>query len=150
MKATDHVEYLLRQGKKPKELLALGFSKSVVTRVSRQLKEEKTALQPKTSKDRAEAKSRPQASAGASMEMAPIQQKLESLESQIQGLETRVEGLEALGTDLEDIQDRLNATPTVGLRHRFKCHCGAAGFVALHIQCTKCGRESYWGWFPKE
>ena len=40
MKTTDHVEYLLRQGKKPKELMALGFPEQVITRVRRLLKEE--------------------------------------------------------------------------------------------------------------
>ena len=37
MKVTEHVERLLRQGRKPKELIELGFPKSVVTRVRRQM-----------------------------------------------------------------------------------------------------------------
>lgn len=37
MKVTKHVEHLLRQGHKPKELVELGFPKSVVTKVRRQL-----------------------------------------------------------------------------------------------------------------
>jgi len=45
MKVTEHVERLLRQGKRPKELVELGFSKSVVTRVSRRLREEKAVSQ---------------------------------------------------------------------------------------------------------
>ena len=36
MKTTEHVEYLLRQGRKPKELLELGFPKQVITRVRRE------------------------------------------------------------------------------------------------------------------
>jgi predicted RNase H-like nuclease (RuvC/YqgF family) len=150
MKVSKHVEQLLRQGKKPKELVELGFPKSVVTRVHRQLREEKAALQPKTPKGRAEAKSRFQPSLTVPVEMAPIQQKMASLESEIRELEARVEALEAIGTELEDIEDRLDETPAVGLRHRFKCDCGASGLVALHIQCTKCGRESWWGWSPKQ
>ncbi len=50
MKVTEHIEHLLRQGRKPTELMELGFPKSVVTRVRRQLKDEKTGLQPKTPK----------------------------------------------------------------------------------------------------
>lgn len=40
MKVTEQVEHLLRQGRKPKELVELGFPKSVVTRVRRRLREE--------------------------------------------------------------------------------------------------------------
>jgi hypothetical protein len=43
MKVTEHVEHLLRQGHKPKELVALGFSKRVVTRARRRLKEERAS-----------------------------------------------------------------------------------------------------------
>ena len=43
MKVTKHVQHLLRQGKKPKELVELGFPKAIVTSVSRQLREEKAS-----------------------------------------------------------------------------------------------------------
>ena len=47
MKVTKHVEHLLRQGRKPKELIELGFPKSIVTKVRRQLRKEKTIPQTK-------------------------------------------------------------------------------------------------------
>jgi hypothetical protein len=47
MKVTAQVENLLKQGKKPKELVELGFPKSVVTRVRRRLREEKAGVQRK-------------------------------------------------------------------------------------------------------
>jgi len=47
MKVTEHIEHLLRQGRSPKELVELGFAKSVVTRVRRRLTEEKTGVQRK-------------------------------------------------------------------------------------------------------
>ncbi len=131
------------------ELVELGFSKSLVTRVRRQLREKKTASGPKIAKGRSNAKRQAEPSLTSPAEMAPIQQKLVSVESEIRGLETRVKALEALGSHLEDVEDRLNATPAVGLGHRFTYNCGASGFVALHIRCTKCGRETWWGWFPK-
>ena len=93
MKVSKHVEQLLRQGKKPKELVELGFPKSVVTRVHRQLREEKAALQPKTPKGRAEAKSRFQPSLTVPVEMAPIQQKLASLESAVQKVDNLAKAL---------------------------------------------------------
>jgi len=45
MKVTEHVEHLLRQGRKPGEFIELGFPKSVVTRVRRQLREQKATSQ---------------------------------------------------------------------------------------------------------
>ena len=153
MKVTKHVEQLLRQGRSARELIELGFPKAVVTRVQRQLRAQKTGLRPKVPKGGTEAKSHPQPSAASSAEMALMQQKLASLESDLQKLGRRIEVLEATGAkgvSLEGIEARLNGTPALGLRHRFKCDCGASGLVALHIQCTKCGRESWWGWFPKQ
>ena len=87
MKATEHVEYLLRQGRKSKELLELGFSKSVITRVRGQLKEEKAAARTMAPKGRTQAKSLPQPSMTSPTEMEPIQQKLAYLESEIQKVE---------------------------------------------------------------
>lgn len=149
MKVTEHVEHLLREGRKPKELLEMGFPKAIVTRVRRQLREGKTT-QP-VPKGGAEAKSGSQPSATSPVEVAPIEQKVTSLESQIRDLDTRVEVLEATGADMEDleaIESRLNGTPALDLKHKFACDCGASGFVALRIRCTKCGRETWWGWYP--
>jgi len=150
MKMREHVRLLLKQGRSPKELIELGFPKAVVTKVQRQLKTEKAALQPKTAKSRGDGKGQPQAPAGSAAQIATIEPKLASVESEIRELETRVEVLEATGTNVKDMEARLDNTPAVGLRYRFKCDCGASGLVALHIQCTKCGRETRWGWFPKQ
>jgi predicted RNase H-like nuclease (RuvC/YqgF family) len=148
MKTTKHIKQLLREGRKPAELVELGFPKAVVTRVRRQLREEK-ATQPKVQKGRAEVKSCSQPSVTSPAEMAPLQQKLASLESELRELAAKVEILEETSLDLEDIEAFLEDTPAIGLRHHFKCDCGASGFVALHIRCTKCGRETWWGWHPK-
>jgi len=150
MKVTEHVEHLLRQGRKPKELVELGFSKQVITRVRRRLREEKTASQPRTEKGKGRGKSHYQSRVTPHVETVPVQPKLGSLESKIQQLESRVEALEALGAELEDIETSINGTPALGLKHRFKCDCGASGYVALHIKCTKCGRETWWGWHPEQ
>jgi hypothetical protein len=137
MKTTEHVEYLLRQGKKPKELVELGFPKRVVTRVHRQLKEEKPVSQSRTQ-------------TGGAEEITPVQPRPGFLEDKFQRLESRVEILETISAGLQDIEARLDGTPALGLRQRFKCDCGASGLVALHVRCTKCGRESYWGWWPEK
>jgi len=142
MKITEHVEHLLRQGRKPKELIDLGFPKRVVTRVRRRLREEKAMPRLITRQ--------------AKTEMVPLREAtavqcgLKSLETRVNQLESQVDILEAVMAGLYDMDERLDGTPALGLKHHFKCDCGASGLVALHIQCTKCGKETWWGWFPKE
>jgi len=136
MKVTEHVEHLLRQGRKPKELIELGFPKSVVTKVRRRLKEEKAAPQSKTKE-------------GGTIE-TPLEPRAGCLESNVQELQSRVEVLETIVAELCDIENRLDGTPALGLKHRFNCSCGASGLVAVRIKCTKCGQETYWGWWPEK
>jgi hypothetical protein len=142
MKTTEHVEYLLRQGKKPKELVELGFPKRVVTRVRRQLREERTVPRSRTRKAGTEVKPLTKATS--------VQSGTGSLENEVQELDSRVQVLEAVVAELYDIGDQLDGTPDLDLKHRFKCECGASGLVALYIRCTKCGREAWWGWWPNK
>ena len=142
MKVTEHVEHLLRQGKKPKELIELGFPKRVVTRVRRQLREEGAMPRSKTQTARTEVT--PLA------EVTAVQPEPGSLEAKVNELEGRVEILETAVAELYDIENRLDGTPDLGLKNHFECECGASGLVALRIRCTKCGRETWWGWFPEK
>jgi hypothetical protein len=141
MKVTEHVEHLLREGRKPKELVELGFPKRVVTRVRRQLKEEKPVPQSRAKKG----------STGVTplVQTTPVQPRLESLERKVEQLENRLDELETLIDAVEEINTHLHGTPDFGLKNRFKCDCGSSGYVALHIKCTKCGRETWWGWHPQ-
>jgi hypothetical protein len=141
MKVAEHVEKLLRQGRKPKELIELGFPKRVVTRVRRQVREEKAARQSIAQKSRTDAK--------PPVETAPVQARPGSLEDRVRQLESRVQALEATSAKIKGIETRLDGTPALGLKQHFKCNCGALGYVAVHVKCTKCGRETYWGWGPE-
>jgi hypothetical protein len=50
---------------------------------------------------------------------------------------------------IESVKKRLDGSPTQDMRDRFTCKsCGAKGFVAVRIHCTKCAREEWWGWYP--
>ena len=122
MKVTLHVEHLLKQGRKPKELIELGFPKSVVTRVHRQLREEKAAPRSRTQKV-TEVESRSQSAVTPLVETTPVQPRPGSLEGKVLQLESRVEVLEAISAELEDIETRLDGTPALGLKHHFKCDC---------------------------
>ena len=147
MKITKHVEKLLREGRNPKELVDLGFPKSVVTRVRRQLKAEKPPKGLKVTEDRTQLKSYSEALAALPANMELAEERLASVESEIQELQNQ---LKVLVMSVDEIEACLDGTPALGLKHRFACSCGASGFVALHIQCTKCERETWWGWFPKQ
>ena len=114
MKVTEHIEHLLRQGRKPSELVELGFPRSVVTRVRRQLREQKAALHPKVPKGKADAKTRSQASVGSPAEMAPIQQKLASLESALQKVAN-------LAETAADVAALVTAAHELGAHRRENC-----------------------------
>ena len=98
MKTTEHVEYLLRQGNKPRELLALGFPKKVVTRVRRQLRQEKAAQQGKVPKGRGGVKGSPQPQVASGEDTVTVEQKLVSIESYLNELKGRLGLLEAAVT----------------------------------------------------
>jgi len=139
MKVTEHVELLLRQGHKPRELVELGFSKNAVSRARRKLKKEKAAKKAEVPGQQVREDHHAPESVSDSTDMTRVLQKLESCESCYQELKARLDNLEAC----------LKGTPALGLGQRFKCDCGATGFVAIHVQCTKCGKETWWGYFPK-
>ncbi len=65
----------------------------------------------------------------------------------IQTLDTNIK--QTLDANLKQIQKIFEANITSDLKKRFKCStCGCKGFVAVKIQCTKCGTETWWGWRP--
>lgn len=93
MKVTEHVEQLLRQGRKPKELIELGFPKSVVTRVRRQLREEKAALQTKVPEGLTHAETHAQSLLGSPEKVSAIWQKPQSMANDLQRLDSLVKAL---------------------------------------------------------
>ena len=52
---------------------------------------------------------------------------------------------------IDDVEDKASDDPLWGARYQITCKgCGNKGWIATRMRCTKCGRETYWGWFPKE
>lgn len=220
IKVTKHIEQLLRQGRKPKELVALGFPKLVVTRVYRRLKKEKAAIEAKTPEGTKQTECHPETVAELTEKIVAIQQRLDSVDKELQRLGNLMNGLpemivlvtaaqefgpymhdicphhkdsvctlwtwpsegdipqgvgEALAPDdekgewhikpsplycalcpipfedrLDDMEGKLLANPLSGVRDVTCQGCGAKGMVATSIKCTKCGRETYLGWWPKK
>lgn len=153
MKTAKHIEHLLRQGKKPKELVELGFPKQTVTRVRRQLEQGPRAIKSELQRKESLDGSQPQPSPPSEGEVPIAPQKLEAIERYLKELEKRVEALEGAvieSVSMEHMEQLLNGTPALNLRESFRCECGASGFVAIRIKCTSCGRENWHGWFPKQ
>ena len=59
--------------------------------------------------------------------------------------------LQEIGDQVEDMSVKLCSTPTYNIAGLFRCNsCDSEGLVAICVKCTECGREKWWGWWPKE
>jgi DNA-directed RNA polymerase subunit RPC12/RpoP len=222
MKATEHIEYLLRQGRNPKELIELGFLKTTVTRVHRKLGKERRIKMTEAAdtekvavtKRRADSLMKPPANT------AVPDPKLEFTESQweqvskliniLPELDSLMAAVEAIGIEEREVcsyyedgvctlaiwdseaeipkgsgepipmdeensewcvkpsiyycalctariskridllEEKTLDTPLWQARERISCNsCGSKGRIAVPIKCTNCGKETYWGWWPK-
>jgi hypothetical protein len=55
-----------------------------------------------------------------------------------------------LENHIDALEDKLSGDPLSGAKYQFTCNsCGSKGWIAAAIKCTKCGRENYFGWWPK-
>jgi predicted nucleic acid-binding Zn-ribbon protein len=56
-----------------------------------------------------------------------------------------------LESKIEEIESNLSDSLSYKIRRKFECgHCHTKGFVAVNIRCTKCGKETWSGWYPKK
>jgi len=152
MKTTEHIEYLLRQGKKPKELQELGFPKRVITRVSRRLRQEKHKPTDDLTKTENVVSGVGETAVVTNNAIAALESRLAAMDSDLKKLKEQTSELQEAVLEAvtsEDLKEQLSGTIGLGLKQRFECQCGATGFVAMRVRCTKCGRESWWGWFAK-
>jgi hypothetical protein len=93
MKVTKHIEQLLKQGHKPREIVELGFPKRVVTRVYRQLRKEKATSWEKESKIAHQEKTQVTIPPGSSGEIATIWQKVQSMANDLQRIDSLIQAL---------------------------------------------------------
>ncbi len=56
-----------------------------------------------------------------------------------------------LSEEVKSISAKLRCTLAYDVYHSFKCDsCSSQGLVATVLRCTKCGHESWRGWWPKK
>ena len=93
MRVTRHVAQLLKQGRKPRELVQLGFPKSVVTRVHRQLREEKAASPKKEPEGVPQTETQLPTPPESPETIATIWQKVQSMANDLQRLDSLIQAL---------------------------------------------------------
>ena len=153
MKTAEHVEFLLKQGKKPRELEELGFSKHIITRVRRQLKEEREQQKQTMQETVSGHKNQRESPIPHVQQPTGLLELLNTLDKKYGEVLGRLSAMEAAKAEFvssSDLEERLAGTPALSLRYRYQCECGESGYVALRMQCTNCGRECWWGWSPEQ
>ncbi len=67
-----------------------------------------------------------------------------------QNVQDATDGIQEVSSRVERISADLQRTLGYAIQKVFKCQsCGSEGFVANQVLCSKCGNESWWGWWPR-
>lgn len=68
-----------------------------------------------------------------------------------QDFQTVVSQLQELCARVDGISEKLQSTAGYDIGKIFRCNsCDSQGTVAMRVKCTDCGRENWWGWWPKK
>ncbi len=87
-----------------------------------------------------------------------LSQRLAQLESSIQQTEqvrsefqAWVGQLQTIASTVESLMGSLQGTVGYGAHESFICSsCQSQGNVAAKLNCTACGEENWWGWWPPQ
>ncbi len=80
-----------------------------------------------------------------------LEAALQQTEQMQQQLQTLVDQLQALNGRVESMMDSLQGTVGFGAHQSFVCRsCQSQGNVAARLNCTACGEENLWGWWPPQ
>ena len=84
-------------------------------------------------------------------ELADLRGYAEALATRFEGFQKGLAiGLQAISERLDDLGGELNGTPLRGFYDQFKCSCGSAGYLAVHLKCTACMKEDWYGHWPEK
>lgn len=73
------------------------------------------------------------------------------LRKQPQDFQAVIDELQEVSDQVEEISEKLRNTPVYDMREIFQCNvCDSHGLCAIRVKCTECGRENWWGWWPKQ
>ena len=81
-----------------------------------------------------------------------LEEKIKQLETIIRTMPDSSRTLKARVDEISNVIEMLHDNKSDHtFIESFKCsHCRSEGLVALYVKCTKCGKESWMGWWPDE
>ena len=157
------IERLLVDGHLPADLIRRGFARGTTYKIWARVKGSGTSpLLPTKGSDGAENIVAIDLSLETDPEIVVLKKRLRTaqlerqiaevsgpprLEEWVRRLEQRVDELEQ-GITL--LADEVAGCPLSGLHQEFECPCGSRGLLAAAASCTGCGRETRYGWWPKD
>lgn len=125
--------------------------------------EKPVKLTPTTIEEIRSKKGRPTPNAGQDNKperdsMALLADRVSQLEAEVGRGEVTQRDLAGLASQIRDLNAKLDsimsslqATVGYGARHSFVCRkCQSRGHVAARLNCTSCGEENWWGWWPQQ
>ena len=151
----QEIAKLLSEGKQAADLVRQGYSRGTVYKVARRLNNGGTTPQAPdvvASSSRVEddpeivglkiaiRKAELEAQLGQVDVPVDIVDKVRKMEKEINELSVRIAYL----------HEQFEASSLTGIRREFECSCGSTGTVAVNVECTVCGGETRYGWWPKD
>lgn len=81
-----------------------------------------------------------------------LEEKVKQLEAVIKFMSDSNRTLKGRVDEISNVLEMLRDEKSDNtLFEGFKCsHCRSEGLLALYVKCTKCGKESWMGWWPDE
>ena len=103
----------------------------------------------------------------------PFEDTIEELSERLKKLEKSVENLQKqngnsskavdkhskstmdcfdkLNEQVMTISEQLKGTAGYNINKTYTCRqCGSLGIVGIRVRCNQCGKEDWWGWWPKK
>ena len=80
-----------------------------------------------------------------------LEAAMQQTEQMRQQFQTLVDQLQAINCRVEIMMESLQGTVGFGAHQSFVCRsCQSRGNVAAKLNCTECGEENMWGWWPPQ
>jgi len=97
--------------------------------------------------------------------LADLRARLSKLEAQVINMENQsspnagardaakgtLQQINNVAKQIEVLTEGLRTTPDYNLGKTFNCaSCNSNGTIAIKVRCTSCGKENWWGYWPKK
>ena len=80
-----------------------------------------------------------------------LEQALQQANKMQQELQALLEQLQSVNKQVDSITSSIQGTVGFEARQTFICQsCHSKGQVAARLNCTACGEENWWGWWPPQ